>query len=281
MENEDIELIKGASEFYKIYEDIKDLDLTKEQGLRRLESHFDLNNLVDYIVLQTYFNNVDWPHNNIKAWRIKGESVWKFILFDMDAAFKTWTNNPFLRFYSELTGGPFNKEHDFLFQKFFTSKELRNRIYSRYLELRKDILSPHRMISVLDSLAAETEISIKRQSDRWTYPRSYKKWKEGTEEINDFLISRDLFYLNALSNFAPPTVYPNPTSGDIFVSDAWVDKVEKIVIADLSGRQILALSESEIVFPIDLSRHLTLPGVYLMDWTAEGIKMRKKVVYID
>ena len=62
------------------------LDLVDDSNFEIAEGLFDMLNLTDYYVSQTYINNLDWPYNNLKYWREKAEGAkWRYIIFDLDA----------------------------------------------------------------------------------------------------------------------------------------------------------------------------------------------------
>lgn len=49
----------------------------------------DLANFMEYLAAETYYQNSDWPHNNVRAWK-SGNSPWKFIVYDVDQGFDFW-----------------------------------------------------------------------------------------------------------------------------------------------------------------------------------------------
>ena len=47
--------------------------------------------------------NVDWPGNNTKFWREKGEKgKWRWIVFDIDAGLAAWKDDGFDASYNTL-----------------------------------------------------------------------------------------------------------------------------------------------------------------------------------
>ena len=57
-----------------------------------LKGEIDIENFIIYQVAQIYFDNTDWPGNNIKFWRPEN-GKWKWILYDTDFGFGIWGNN--------------------------------------------------------------------------------------------------------------------------------------------------------------------------------------------
>lgn len=58
------------------------------QYYSQMDEMLDINNFVDYMIAETYFNNGDWMGdwtNNIKMWRPKASGgKWKYLLYDLD-----------------------------------------------------------------------------------------------------------------------------------------------------------------------------------------------------
>ncbi|MFK7983444.1 MAG: CotH kinase family protein [Saprospiraceae bacterium] len=73
----------------------------------RVEKEIDLANYIQYQAAQIYFDNTDWPGNNIKFWKHKN-GKWRWILFDTDFGFGIWNaeqyNNNTLAFALEPNG---------------------------------------------------------------------------------------------------------------------------------------------------------------------------------
>ena len=63
---------------------------------KQIASKIDLNSFAEYMALNLYLCNTDWPHNNLKIWRYTGEAIdgieitdgkWRFMYRDMDFTF--------------------------------------------------------------------------------------------------------------------------------------------------------------------------------------------------
>ena len=64
-------------------------DLSNDNHYEHIANTIDVNSYIDYIIVNTYIGNWDWPHRNIKWWRDRtnDNSKWRWILFDTDAGF--------------------------------------------------------------------------------------------------------------------------------------------------------------------------------------------------
>lgn len=110
-----VENVHGNSESYVellryIYNsDFKNNDIAYDSVLKMI----DIVNYMEYMAAEIYYQNNDWPQNNVRAWR-SDRSLWKFIAFDIDMGFD-WTKNTGASFKKQsmikwiVDGGRFNE----------------------------------------------------------------------------------------------------------------------------------------------------------------------------
>ena len=60
---------------------------TYEEICRRL----DIDAYANYMAIQMYLGNWDWPQNNVKGFRYRNDGKFRFVLFDLDGSFSTDT----------------------------------------------------------------------------------------------------------------------------------------------------------------------------------------------
>lgn len=64
---------------------------------RRICQQVDIDEYCNYMALQLYLGNADWPDNNLKAWRPTSASGrWRHLLYDLDGCFNR--SHPFTEF---------------------------------------------------------------------------------------------------------------------------------------------------------------------------------------
>lgn len=81
--------IEGDSEHYNALENyISTHDLSIPSNYEYIQSQMDIQNFIDYQTAQIFFDNRDWPGNNLKYWREKKSTGrWRWILYDTDFGF--------------------------------------------------------------------------------------------------------------------------------------------------------------------------------------------------
>ena len=73
-------------------------DVTTYNLIRNI---LDIDEFINYMAIQFYIGNSDWPFNNVKGFRDQNEGKFHFILFDLDGVFNA--QSPFEYFFSMET----------------------------------------------------------------------------------------------------------------------------------------------------------------------------------
>jgi hypothetical protein len=84
-----VKVLKGKVDAWQqLIDFITAHDLGDSANYAAVASRIDVENFILYQVAQIYFDNGDWPGNNIKWWRPNSpEGKWRWILFDTDFGF--------------------------------------------------------------------------------------------------------------------------------------------------------------------------------------------------
>ena len=70
---------------------LEDNDLEEEEKYQHVASQIDIDNFIDYQVMETFVGNIDWPANNNKFWRSRNEGgKWRWIIYDTDTGYGLW-----------------------------------------------------------------------------------------------------------------------------------------------------------------------------------------------
>lgn len=79
----------GSSTDYKAMIDwLQSNELTNKVNYNKIAEQDDVGNYMNYMSAEMFVNNGDWPHNNLKKWRVASQkSKWKWFLYDVDFGF--------------------------------------------------------------------------------------------------------------------------------------------------------------------------------------------------
>ena len=190
-----------------------------------VRNQIEVDNLLDYLLFELYFANIDWPYGNTKAWRYKVEPItdldiglverldgrWRWLLFDLDTGFggATDTTEKMMEAagvdsYSQLI------DDAFPFRNLFYSRTFRKFYLERTKELVNDGLSAEAVVIMVDRLAAEIRSEMPRQIDRWGSEvsdkgihvvESMEEWERRVELLKVFVRQRPEGFLQKTVDF--------------------------------------------------------------------------------
>lgn len=200
--------------FNALLEFVRTHDLAIREHYDYVARQVDVDNLIDYVALQIYFDNTDWPVNNVVYWRPRlPDGKWRWVLHDLDGCLGI-RNTGASR---DNFFGVFGVTHDFflppwptyLFKHMLRDSGFRNRFIARYSDLMNDRFTPEKVLPLVDAFHDELEPEISRHIRRWggqlgIGERSFAsvaEWEANLEVIRRFIRDRATFAREHLRSF--------------------------------------------------------------------------------
>lgn len=190
-------VVKGSRTNYEsLVQFVEVNDLNDPSNYDKVRKMMDIDNFIDYQVVQIVGGNKDWPQNNVKYWRdLKNNGPWKWLIYDLDESFKYPSLNSL-----ELALGrdssrikEFGEEYSsstVLLRRLMENVSFKRKFLTRLSEHLNLTFSPYRVTQVCDKISKKMEPEIVRHYSRW-YPHFFKtnKIKSNNDKVN--IISRD------------------------------------------------------------------------------------------
>ena len=166
---------------------------------RKIAAKVDLDSFAEYMALNIYLCNTDWPHNNVKIWRYTGQKIdgieitdgkWRFMYRDMDFTFGRYECNILPEINTLASVDMFYRTLG-NYQNFGISNEGNNKLYpdSLYLQglldfcLKNDSFR-NKFISICEKLASNESAQILKECYNLAYSsvsgeiaKHIKRWK--------------------------------------------------------------------------------------------------------
>ncbi len=187
------DVIHGSNEDYlAMISFVNTNSLSSEANYRRVADQLDVDNFVQYFAAQIYFDNRDWPGNNIKYWKPDG-GRWRWILFDTDFGAGIWDGNAFnfntLAYALEANGPnwPNPPWSTLLFRRLMGNTSFRHRFINQMADEMNSRFLSTPVIHHLNERAAAIELEIPRHHERWSI--NYN-WENGLETMRNFFRNR-------------------------------------------------------------------------------------------
>lgn len=191
---------------------------TKEKYDIFLQS-FDVDNYIDYQLLNTYYGNIDWITSNTRYFRYNPEFAsktndlqmerdgkWRFFLQDLDSSFGLANEE---RGYSDRDDNMIKRASDQIFQnntkinvmfrELLKNDTFKIKFFNRYKELRSSIFMPEHIIKNIDEYEKTLEPHIEKYNSKWkgsilyndkVFDQDKEKWMNKMQELRDYANQR-------------------------------------------------------------------------------------------
>ena len=201
------ELVHGTtSDYDELINFIYSNNLSVTNNYNYVKDRIDINNYIIYQVSQIYFNNHDWPGNNIKYWKSKGEK-WRWIIYDTDFGFgshPSWLKYNFntLEFALSPNGPnwPNPPWSTLLFRKIVQNQEFRNKFINRFADELNSRFLPQRFSNHIDSLIDNIKVEIPSHFNRWKNHVQNWNYEDYVNDMKNFANNRPEFSRNHIKS---------------------------------------------------------------------------------
>jgi hypothetical protein len=194
----------SAVEYKKTFKWLLKNDLRISENYDSLISTMDLNNYTRYLLIELFFANKDWPHNNVRFWRSSQlDNKWRWVIYDLDACGRDSAD--MAMFIIKKVEKKRNNWATAGMIGLLANESFYKNYINEYQRLSQNILNVDVLKSRADSLYELYEDLIPAQSKRWHYPSSPEKFEEMHTNFLLFLEYRDAVFIeemNRLHNFA-------------------------------------------------------------------------------
>lgn len=280
---DDIDLIEGqgnanngnSEAYWDFYNYIENHDLSNHENYEYLKTQMDIQNFIEYELTQIYYDNTDWPANNLKYWRERSEDgKWRWILYDTDFGFGLYDPGYSTNTLEHATAT--NSNHwanppwsTLILRKLLENTEFRNQFINTYADFINTKFEPDRVITTIDSCKNHIKNEIDKHFERWG--GSINNWQGNIETLKTFANKRPGFarsHINSKFNLdgtarVQLNVYPK-NSGRI--------KINSITVSgNWSGYYFQGV-------PIQLEAR-PAPGYKFQKWS--GIEVSESKIRID
>ena len=178
MTRESVTAVHGSPEYgtelWEAMEFCRNEDMADAANYARACELFDMDNVIDYIVLQSYSGNIDM-YNNVKLYMSTEEDgKWRYVFYDQDQTFY----RPEGAVNTVFTG--YAKPYlylQYMANSLCRNDEFRDRLLRRFDEALDTTLSDAHALEVIDDLCKELSPEIERDRREKAYS-TVEEWEE-------------------------------------------------------------------------------------------------------
>ncbi|MBT3748406.1 MAG: hypothetical protein HOG34_05425, partial [Bacteroidetes bacterium] len=244
----------GTNEEYVALERyIIDHDLSISEYYQYVSSRIDINAFINYLIVEIFVGNLDWPGSNTKCWqKIDGSGKWRWILYDLDWGFLDSDINVFLN----AVDPTWQYANTDILQGLMDNQGFVEQFRKAMVYHMNTTFSRDRMIHVIDSVQNLIRPEMMRHIERWygehgwTYYsessgmfeqpwiEDFATWEDNVQDFRDianvrgeYVLQQMMDFFSKPESFALELSVDPPGSGSIlydnfgFVEDktAWID----------------------------------------------------------
>jgi len=189
-------LKSGDAEIQKEYvnfiDSISGLSEIDEKCYEVIKEKISIKSFIDYIIIETFYANQDWLHNNT-LWYKAGNKKWKWLIVDLDQGLAySGNSNVNSNFFQKL------KESRTITAKLFNTLIQNNlfklRFKARSNQMMHTTFSDDNIQKEFDLLKNRLNEDIKFQIARWRGNYNYEKWELNYDNNLQFLLNRKSIY---------------------------------------------------------------------------------------
>lgn len=188
---------------------VREQDMSLAENYAYIKTLMDVDNFIHYSVAQIFFDNTDWPGNNIKVWRKRTDGFepsapagqdgrWRWMLYDTDFGFGLYSggrsyNHDTLAFATTPNGEPWPNPDwsTVLLRRLLTNEEFKTGFIMAFADLLNSRFTTDFLSKRLDEMSAVIEPAMAEHVKRWKINGgSVTQWKNRLDEMMLFGYSR-------------------------------------------------------------------------------------------
>lgn len=195
VKKDDVTMLKSPvalnSEVYQeVFQFCRDNDMSLDENYDHICSVLDIDNVVDWFLIEGYTANSD-VNGNMRYFKLNDGGKWQIAFYDLD-----WTFNYASNCFTNITDSNREVQVSQLINRLLTNARFREQLLSRYSELVSTTLSNEHVLAKIDELQALLEPEVPRERDQWG--SDVDGWHYRLDELRSFITNND--YANYSAN---------------------------------------------------------------------------------
>lgn len=203
LEGKDTTVHGNRDEYDALVEFIADNDLSIQDNFDYVDQQIDIDNFIQYQVAQIYFDNEDWPGNNIKYWK-SPQTKWRWILFDTDFGFgsNNASRDTLSIALSDSHSSWANPPWSTLFlRQLIENDGFRYRFINQFADDFNTRFAPDDVLHHIEDIALTIESELPNQMFRWQDFLFIDNWRGEVDFIKEFGRTRTDYLISYIQDY--------------------------------------------------------------------------------
>lgn len=231
------------ADYMDMYNFIKNNNMAVQDNYDAIKERMDIDEFINYQIIEIYYANYDWPANNQKMWSAGTDTKWRWMFYDTDAStnYKIWgQNQPYYNSLEHATDAysvnwPNNAKSSVIFRGLLQNKTFKHEFVQRMCTYMALVFNKERVHAITDSLVSLVVPEIDREIDKWTQDYSNfgigeacggsrEAWESYIVDYKDFFTLRPDYMMQHLKDkfnnddtYLLRVNYNETTEGEVYI----------------------------------------------------------------
>lgn len=208
---------RGSNEHYDaLMEFMKTNDMSLPENYQYIKTQMDVDQYMNYQIIQHYIANVAWLAENTKLWRPRtGTGRWRWILFDTDFGFGIYTSyhKDMMKHCTAENGPnwPNPPWSTFLFRKMVENPQFNAEFIQRFAAHLDTSFAAERVLQLIEEIKTRIEGEMPRTMEKWGgtldemmnlyFPSTLAQWESSIDVMRKFAERRPIYVRQHLNDF--------------------------------------------------------------------------------
>ena len=221
------EATAGSSADYVAMMDwLQSNSLKDDANFKKIADQIDVDNYINYMQTEMFVNNRDWPHNNMKKWRVASQKTkWKWFIYDTDFGFGTNYSMNTTNIFSYVTsangtqmaagfgmggGGTGTAKETLLLRRLLENATFARSFVNRFVVLLASYFTSERILQMVNDLQSQVQSEMARDQELWNF--NVSGMEQDLATVKNFATTRqqqitsEMETFFSLSNPVPMTI---------------------------------------------------------------------------
>ena len=146
---------------------VKSNDVTKADVYAQVNAMMDVDNFMSYFISEIYWDNTDWPHNNLKVWEKLSGGKWRWLLYDTDFGFDLYDDNGHNHNTLTYTFNHTDAPSCVILNRLLLNNTFKNKFIDRFCIQLSSTFETQRVNHIMDSIANTISNEMVYHKVRW------------------------------------------------------------------------------------------------------------------
>lgn len=240
----------GVQNYWAMVNYIIGNNMSDEAKYQKACQLLDMDSFIKYMAFEMYICNLDWPQNNLRAWRYSGpvndsigqDGKWRYMLKDLDFGLGRYNESNYSAntVTTIIKGDNDNFKLKRMVKSLLANPEFKNKFSAYLCDLVNDVMDLNKVSIEIDRAKSEYNLEIDNMLKKYSPNTNRTMWTQTFTTMKTFVKNRGALYLQwagsalKLSGTAMLTVNRSPygaininTVSILTGSDTWSGKYFK------------------------------------------------------